>query len=235
MVSVKAAMTAVTGHCDGRHNAEPLGGLCVLNCFREFYKRGLRVAVEHSTVRFEEKGILDSGKAFALSALEYNYRASLIDFKNRHSGNRAFRIVASIGVYNIVSSDHYCYIGRREFRVDLLEIVERRIRNVRFGQQDIHVSRHSAGHRMNRVFDSYASSFEHRRQLANRVLCLSSCHSVARHKDYLIRVCKLDRYIFSLDLTHLAETAAEGHFNLGPERSEQDIGYRTIHRPAHQH
>ena len=74
-----------------------------------------------------------------------------------------------------------------EFGVDVLELEHFVIGHVGFGEQHVHVARHAAGHRMDRVFDLDAFLLQMVGHLAQRVLRLRHRHAVARHDDDLSR------------------------------------------------
>ena len=60
--------------------------------------------------------------------------------------------------------------------------------HVGLGEQDVHVPRHAAGHRVNRVLHGDALALEHVRELAHGVLCLGDREPVAGHDHHLPRV-----------------------------------------------
>ena len=95
----------------------------MLYCAYQFRQRILGIAVKHSRDWFEEERIFETGEAFALSAFEDNDGFRVINFENWHAGDGAARIVARIGIDNIVRADDDCDICCWKLRIDLLELV----------------------------------------------------------------------------------------------------------------
>ena len=73
-----------------------------------------RVAEEHARFLVIEKRVVDAGEAMAHAALEDDDVASAVDVEDRHSVNRARRVVAGGGVYDIVRANHQNDIGLRD-------------------------------------------------------------------------------------------------------------------------
>ncbi len=63
------------------------------------------------------------------------------------------------------------------------------------GEQDVHVTGHPSGDRVDRVLDLDALVLEQRRHLLDRVLCLRHGETVAGHDDDLVGVRHLDRRV----------------------------------------
>ena len=111
--------------------------------------------------------------------------------------------------YHVVRADDDGDVRRREVRVYLFEVVERRVRHVRFGKQHVHVARHPPGHGMYRVLYGHAARFQQAAQLPDLVLRLRGGHAVAGHEYHLARVGELHRDVFRVDLSHLARDQFE--------------------------
>jgi hypothetical protein len=83
-------------------------------------------------------------------------------------------------VGDVVGADDEGDVGLRELAVDVLQLEHFVIRHVGFGQQHVHVARHAARDRVDRVFDADAFLLELVAHLAQRVLRLRHRHAVAR-------------------------------------------------------
>src|SRR5436190_5686425 len=92
---------------------------------------------------------------------------------------------------------------------------------------------HATGNRMNRILHTHSTRFEQVAQFTDCVLSLSRSHSISRYKDYLIGIGELYGDIVRTYLTHHAiDCACSGNFCA--ECAKKDVGYRAVHRPAHE-
>ena len=84
------------------------------------------------------------------------------------------------GFDDVVGADHERDVGLRELGVDLVHLLELVVRDVRLGEQDVHVAGHAAGDRVDRVGDVDALLLEQLGELADVVLRLRDREPVAR-------------------------------------------------------
>src|SRR5436190_19845805 len=82
-----------------------------LHSLSQARQRRLCVAVEHARNRLEEEGILQSRKAFAITALEHHYRFRAVNFDDGHSRDGTLGIIASIGIDHVISANDYSDVG----------------------------------------------------------------------------------------------------------------------------
>jgi hypothetical protein len=70
--------------------------------------------------------------------------------------------LSSLGgrVGHVVGADDEGDVGLANSRVDVLQLEDLVVGHVGLGQQHVHVARHAAGHRMDRVFDRHALFLE---------------------------------------------------------------------------
>ncbi len=161
----------------------------------------------------------------------------MISVQNRHTVDRAGLIISSCGVHDVIRADNQRDIGPLEFVIDLIHLIKLIVGDVGFGQQDVHVARHTARHGVNRVFHFDSVFGQLGRHLAHRMLCLGHRQPIARHDDHELRVLHQDGRIFGLERLHgfarRAGPSSGCRLHLS-EGSEQDVRNRAIHRFAHQ-
>src|SRR6185295_3297787 len=144
-------------------------------------------------------------------------------------------IVACIRIDDVVCADHDRDVCSWKFGIDLLELVERGIRNVCFGEQHVHVSGHPACYRMDSIFDGYAALLEHVCEFAHCVLRLRGGEPVTRHEHDFVGIGELGSDVVQTDFAHRAFLLATGGGSgRASESAEQNVCHRTVHRAAHQ-
>ncbi len=124
---------------------------------------------------------------------------------------------------------------RDELVVDGVHLVELGVGDVGLGQQHVHVPRHPAGHRVDRVADVDSALLEAVRQLAHVVLCLGDGQAVAGHDHHAARVGEHDGDVVGARRAHLA-AGRSGHrrgTTAGAKGAEHDVDDRAVHGPAH--
>ena len=161
----------------------------------------------------------------------------LVDVEDRHPVDRAARVVARGRIGDVVRADDERDVGARELRVDVVHVEERRIRDVGFGEQHVHVARHAAGDGVDRVLDLDALLLELVGEFADAVLRLRDGHAVAGHDDHLVRVREHRRDVVD---ARGADGPACRRRGTPPapaatdaERAEEHVGDRAVHRFAH--
>ena len=85
------------------------------------------------------------------AALEHDDRPRLLDVEHRHAVDRARRVGLRRRVHDVVRADDQRHVGAGEVVVDLVEVEELVVGDVRLGEQHVHVPRHAAGDRMDGV------------------------------------------------------------------------------------
>src|SRR5688500_18450030 len=151
----------------------------------------------------------------AHAALQYDDVARLVYIDARHAVTGTGRIVARSGIYHVVGADDEHDVGQRKLPVDLFHLEQLVVRDVRFREKDVHVSRHSSGYRMNRVLHVDAALLEIRCELAHSVLRFGNGEAVTGDDDDTSRVGECDRGVFSGRL---------------PDRTLDTIGLRRLGR-----
>ena len=116
-----------------------------------------------------------------------------VDVEDRHPVDRALRVRPRRRVGDVVRADDEGDVGARELGVDVVHVEELRVRDVRLGEQHVHVARHPARDRVDRVLHRRRRALEEVGQLAHRVLRLGDRQPVARDDDDLLRVGEHDR------------------------------------------
>ena len=103
----------------------------------------------------------------------------MVDVEDRHPRDR--RAGPPRGrVRDVVGADDEGHVAAVELRVDVVHLLELGVGHVRLGEEDVHVPRHPAGDRVDRVLDVDAALLEELGQLADRVLGLGDREAVAR-------------------------------------------------------
>src|SRR5438094_931372 len=117
-------------------------------------------------------------------------------------------------------------------------LLELRIRDVRLGEEDVHVSGHAARDRMDRVGDLDALLLEQVRELAHVVLGLRDREAVAGDEDDLVGVGEHDRDVLRRGGADAPAVARRGSLRRPgrdlAESAEEDVRNRAVHRPAHE-
>ena len=119
-----------------------------------------------------EQGVVDASEAVAHAAFQDNDVAGPVYVEDGHAVDRTRWIVTRGRIHDVIGPDHQHDVGLRELAIHLVHLQQLIVRNVRFGEQDVHMAWHAAGDRMNRVFHIDAAALEIRRQLAHGVLRL---------------------------------------------------------------
>ena len=108
--------------------------------------------------------------------------------KDRHAVDRRLLVGLRRRVGNVIGADDESNVSGAEFGVDVFELEDFIIRNLRFREEHIHVPRHAPGDRMNGVFHFNAFFFQTVRHLFQGVLGLGDRHAVSRHHDHFAGV-----------------------------------------------
>ena len=152
----------------------------------------------------------------------------------------SFRM-ASGRVDDVVGADDNSQIGFLESLVGSVHLHELLVVHISFGQQHVHVSGHSSGHRMDGVGNGGSAFFERVGQIADLVLGLSQGHAVARNDDHVFRLRQTfgQRILGRLFLRGSGRSGCGGHGRGLGGRSghgglaQQDVHQGTVHSPAH--
>ena len=86
-------------------------------------------------------------KPGAHAPLEHDDVLRLVDVEDRHAVDRAARVGCAPPGCDVVRADHERDVGLLELGVDLVHLVELVVRDVRLGEQHVHVAGHPAGDR----------------------------------------------------------------------------------------
>src|ERR1019366_653184 len=114
--------------------------------------KSLGVTEKHERFVQVVERIVDAGETGVHAALDDHDDAGFIHIENGHAIDRAGRIGAGGGVGDVVGADHQGNVGLREFAIHFLHFNQVLVGNVGFGQENVHVAGHSAGHRVNGEF-----------------------------------------------------------------------------------
>ena len=91
------------------------------------------------------------------------------------------------GVDDIVGSDDNGQIRLFEVVVDGLHLEELFVGYIHFGEQDVHVARHTTGYGVNGEAHLFAFALQAIRQLLDQRLGLRASHAIAWHNDDALR------------------------------------------------
>src|SRR5262249_49912092 len=151
-----------------------------------------------------------------------------IDFENGHTGDWTAGIVACIRVDDVVCSDHDRDICGWKFRIDLFELIQRRVRHICLSKQHVHVSGHAARNGMNSVFDCDSAFLQYVCELTHCVLRLRCSQTITRHEHNLVCISELRRDVFQSDFAHRPLLLAGGcGCRSASESTEQDVCHRA--------
>ncbi len=109
--------------------------------------------------------IVDTGVAWEFIEIAYDDVFRVFDVEDWHTINRCALGRICRRVNDVVSAYYDGDIGILEFLIDVLHLIEFVIRDIDFCKEDIHVSRHTAGHRMDSKLNVFAFRFEFGHQL----------------------------------------------------------------------
>src|SRR5215212_4766741 len=128
-----------------------------------------RVGEEHPGLVVRVELVVDAGVALAHRSLDDDDRFRVVDVEDRHprdgrpgSARRRVR--------DIVRADDEGDVRPLELGVDVVHLLELGIRDVRLGEQDVHVAGHPTSDGMDRVLHVHATILEQLGELANGVL-----------------------------------------------------------------
>src|SRR5690606_8413294 len=93
-----------------------------------------------------EEGIVDAGESRRQAPLDHDHRPGEIDVEDGHAGDGAGGVLASEGVDDVVRSHHEGDVGVGEVVVDVLQIEQEVVVDVRLRQQHVQVTRHAPCH-----------------------------------------------------------------------------------------
>ena len=143
---------------------------------------------------------------------------------------------ASRRVRDVVGADDQRDVSSGELRVDVLHLLELRIGHVRLREQHVHVPRHPAGDRVDRVLHVDAALLEQLGQLADGVLGLGDREAVARDHDHVLGVGQLDRDVVRADRADRAARPGRGPGGVvaATEPADHDVHDRPVHGVGHE-
>ena len=123
-----------------------------------------------------------------------------------------------------------------ELFVDLFKIEEVVVRNIRFREEHIHMSRHATSDGVNGESYAPAALLNQFGELAYRMLRLRHRHAVSRDDDHVARVANAHCGIFGADAARGEPLGAlhRGGRLLATKRTEEDVCEAAIHRLRHE-
>ena len=195
----------------------------------------LRVGEQHPGLGVGVELVVDAGVAASHRALDDDDRLGVVDVEDRHPRHRRAG-PARRRVRHVVGADDEGHVGPIELGVDLVHLLELRIGHVGLGEEDVHVPRHPAGDRVDRVLDVDTLGLEQLGQLADGVLGLRDGEAVARHDDHRLRIGQLDRHVVGADLADGAAGSGgrAGGLVAATEPADHDVHDRPVHGVGHQ-
>ncbi len=110
----------------------------------------LRVAKEHERLRRVIQLVFDAGEARVHRALDGIADTRFVRVDDRHTEDRAARIVPRSRVDHVVGPDDECDVRLRHVVVNVIHLDQLVVWDLRLRQQNVHVAGHAAGHGMNR-------------------------------------------------------------------------------------
>ena len=87
------------------------------------------------------------------------------------------------GFTDIVGADDECHVGGLEFLVDVIELEDEIVGHARFGEQNIHLTRHSTGDGMDREFHQNVRRLQELYKFIELLLRLRRGEPIARNDD----------------------------------------------------
>src|SRR5216683_1886522 len=195
---------------------------------------GFCVSEEHERAIEVVERIVYSSKSGGHAALYDHDRARLIHVQNGHAEDGATGIGARGGIGDIVCTDHQGHIGLRKIAVDFVHVQQLVVGNVGFREQDIHVSGHATGDRMDSKLYVHAALGEGVVQLAHLMLRLGYGHSIAWNYNHFASCGENRGGFFGSSAAHRPRfLLANDSGLLLTESAEEDVGERAVHGFRH--
>src|SRR5882757_491230 len=192
------------------------------------------VAEKHEcTVQIVER-IIDARETRGHAALNHHDSSRFVHVQHGHAENRARSVGARGGVGDVVGTNHECHVSLWKISVDFVRIEEFVVRNVRFGEKDVHVAGHTASDRMDAELYVDATLGEGVVELAHFVLGLGNGHSVAGYNDNFVRGSEDGGGFFWRCAPHgTGFLFACGRGLLLSKCAEEHVGERAVHGFRH--
>src|SRR5215472_6274441 len=108
----------------------------------------LCVAEQHQRIGHVIERVIDAGKTRVHAAFYHHDGVGLLYVEHRHSINGAGLVGLGGGIGDVVRPNHECNIDLRKVAVNVVHFHQVIVRNIRFGQQHVHVTWHAARHRV---------------------------------------------------------------------------------------
>src|SRR5512137_433049 len=154
----------------------------------------LRVAEHHHRLRHVEEFIVEAGVAGRHRALFDDDLLRLVGLEDRHAGDRRLRVLRG-RVHDVVGAEDQRDVGLAELAVDVLHLEHLVVRHLGFREQHVHVARHAARDRVDRVLHLHAPLDQLVREFLQRMLGPRHREAVARHDDHALRVRHQERRV----------------------------------------
>src|SRR5690606_22718425 len=193
----------------------------------------LRIAVDHGGVLGEEQLVLHAGVTLALTTLDHIGLTRHVDVEDRHAVDRAGLAVASGRVDHVVGAQNDGDISLREVFVDVFQVVDDVVGHTGFGQQHVHVTRHTSGNRVDGEGHVHALLLQQLHELVQLVLRLGYRQTVARNDDHLAGVVHGNCSVGCVSCFHGALDFAVFAAVIAAELAEDHIADRTVHGLGH--
>ena len=197
----------------------------------------LGVAKEHRGVFVEEQRIPNTCISTGHATLHHDDIPAVPDLEDRHAGYGAVRVCLGTGVDDVIGPDDKCDVCLREFAVDFIHLENDVIGDVRLGEQDIHVSRQSAGNRVDGETDLDPGVSKFLDDLGKGMLGLGNGHSIPGHDHDSLgiphQVCRgISFYGGDIALGFITASTSTAT-TISPESTENDTDEGTVHASAH--
>ena len=185
----------------------------------------------------EEQRVLNTGVSRIHTSFEYDDVLGVPDLQYRHTVDRASRVVQGGGIDYVVGADNDHHIGIFQGGVGVFQVQQFRVGDIRFGQQHVHVPRHTAGDGVYSVFHIHTVGFQQIIDLFTYFLRLSHRQAIARDDHDRAGVVKLNGRVVEGNL--FGHLPANGPFGSAgrpsAETADEHVEQRAVHGVAHKH
>ena len=156
------------------------------------------------------------------------------DLQNGHAGDRTVRVGLGRRIDDVIRTNHHRDVNIRKIAVDLVHFKNDVIRDSGLRQQDIHVSWHTPGDRVNTKTHVDVPGPQGRRNFVHYMLGLCNRHAITGNDHHLFGICekrgcflRIDRHNFALDLSGCHTLAPAGTETTGDHREEFPVHCAT--------
>mmetsp|Transcript_112897 Transcript_112897/g.176403 ORF Transcript_112897/g.176403 Transcript_112897/m.176403 type:complete len:277 (-) Transcript_112897:586-1416(-) len=192
------------------------------------------ISEQHVCVLVEKDWILNISIACTHSALHENNFLRLPNFNNWHACQWVVRAAfLSALICSVVGTNNQACVNRVHVRIHLFHLLDPIIRHACLGKQHIHLTRHTASHRVNAKADLSALIAQRFCNLSDRVLATCHCHTIAWNNHHRLGFSKGGSSAVHIGFGVLLHRTIIRLFDSNIDSTKNDIHNISVHCVAH--